>query len=244
MVVLHHEEIKWIPFLLFQLTQGTVVQFWTPSSLRGYGTGTPNGPLWTISVIVQCYVVLWFLYKVLHQKSVKRWAAIILFFITFNVFRAEVLTSIKPAMAAKVVWYSFPTHLWLFLVGALLREYIDEWKCILAKMWWVFFLAAICVNYFKFDFGSYGVLKGTFLALSAVGFAYAYPQLSIANDYSYGIYLYHMIVINLLVEVGITEGCLPVVLSFTGTIILSVVSYHTLGQLKQHTGKPNKELST
>ena len=34
---------------LFTICQGTVLQFWTPSSLREYGCGTSNGTLWTIA---------------------------------------------------------------------------------------------------------------------------------------------------------------------------------------------------
>ena len=44
-------------------------QFWTPEALRGFGCGTPNGSLWTISVIVQFYIVAWFLKKLTRKKS-------------------------------------------------------------------------------------------------------------------------------------------------------------------------------
>lgn len=39
-------------FVLFTVSQSTILQFWTPDSLRGYGCGSPNGALWTICVLI------------------------------------------------------------------------------------------------------------------------------------------------------------------------------------------------
>lgn len=59
--------------LLFTVTQGTILQFWTPSSLRGYGVGTPNGALWTIGVIIQFYIIAWFVYKLTQKRKLTTW---------------------------------------------------------------------------------------------------------------------------------------------------------------------------
>lgn len=57
--------------LLFSLGQGTILQFWTPNSLRGYGVGTPNGALWTIGIMIQFYIVAWPISKILKGKKKK-----------------------------------------------------------------------------------------------------------------------------------------------------------------------------
>lgn len=66
---------KWnvIHLGLFALTQGTILQFWTPSSLRDYGCGTPNGALWTICVMIQFYLIAWLIYKVMKGRKVYIW---------------------------------------------------------------------------------------------------------------------------------------------------------------------------
>lgn len=72
LVILYHGwEIK--SLLLFVFAQGTIFQFWTPSSLRGYGVGTPNGALWTIGVMIQFYVIAWFVYKLFKGKNNRVW---------------------------------------------------------------------------------------------------------------------------------------------------------------------------
>ena len=44
------------------ISQVTVFQFYTPSELTLYGVGNPNGSLWTISMELQVYVLLYLIY--------------------------------------------------------------------------------------------------------------------------------------------------------------------------------------
>lgn len=64
---------NWVQTTLFVFTQSTILQFWTPDCLRGYGCGTPNGALWTIGVLVQFYIVAYLLYRWLHGKGLLKW---------------------------------------------------------------------------------------------------------------------------------------------------------------------------
>ncbi len=50
--IFYDAHVPFLDYIKFAFTQGTIFQFWTPDSLRGYGCGTPNGSLWTITVIV------------------------------------------------------------------------------------------------------------------------------------------------------------------------------------------------
>lgn len=59
-----------IPFIL---CQATVLQFWTPECLRGYGIGTPNGALWTIGIMVQFYISAWGVYKFMKGRKAGAW---------------------------------------------------------------------------------------------------------------------------------------------------------------------------
>ena len=43
--------------LIYVITQTTFFQFYTGDWLRGYGAGTANGSLWTISVLIQFYII-------------------------------------------------------------------------------------------------------------------------------------------------------------------------------------------
>lgn len=62
-IIFYEKPIKVKELILFIFTQSTLFQFWTPSFLRDYGVGTPNGALWTICIFMQFYVVIYFLHK-------------------------------------------------------------------------------------------------------------------------------------------------------------------------------------
>lgn len=72
-IVLYDHTIEWRQLLLFTLGQSTFFQFWTPDFLRGYGCGTPNGALWTITVLIQFYIIAYLLYKMLHKRRLFIW---------------------------------------------------------------------------------------------------------------------------------------------------------------------------
>ena len=40
------------------------------------------------------------------------------------------------------------------------------------------------------------------LVSGLIGFAYAFPRLSVKTDISYGIFLYHMIIVNIFIQMG------------------------------------------
>ena len=73
LLLLYHQPIKWPQMGLFIFGQATFFQFWTPDFLRGYGCGTPNGALWTITVLIQFYFCAFFVYKWLHNRKLVVW---------------------------------------------------------------------------------------------------------------------------------------------------------------------------
>lgn len=232
MIALNHKHLKWPSFLLFQITQGTIFQFWTPDSLRGYATGIPNTPLWTIGVMVQCYFALWFCYKVLHKKRKIIWLFFIVISISFNLFR-PLLEPYLPHVIYRLIWNSFLIHLWMFLLGAFIWEFFDNVIGILKRMWPLTLCLAIIVNYFSIDIGNYAVFKSISLLMFVIGYSYSFPQFNLKHDYSYGIYIYHMIVINVMVFLGLNGTIANIILAFAITLLLSIISYHSLGHLGQ-----------
>lgn len=233
MCVLYGEHIVWPDFLAFQVTQSTVFQFWTPDSLRNYGTGIPNPSLWTNSVMAQCYIVLWFLHKLLHRKHWSKWAVCIGVSMCINIFK-PFLQPFLPALIYKLIWYTFANHIWLFLIGAFICEHFDKILGYLKKFWWVALLLSVVAKRSGLDFGAYPICQSIFLGFGCVGMAYSLPQINIKNDYSYGLYIYHMIVINVMVALGVVEKNSYMLIALAVSFLLAVLSYHTLGTLSRN----------
>lgn len=53
--------------VVYFITQFIGMNFYTGGWLRGYGVGTPNGVLWTISVQIQFFILAPFIYKMLKK---------------------------------------------------------------------------------------------------------------------------------------------------------------------------------
>ncbi len=232
MIALFGQHIQWGEFSLFQITQGTILQFWTPDSLRGYATGTPNGPLWTICVMVQAYVALWFLQKFLHKKGLVRWIIVLVITTLINTLR-PITASFLPPLIYKITFYMFTTHIWLFLVGAFMSEYFDVIIAWLKKFWWLALIISQVAWRTGFDYGSYGTIKSLFLAIAVIGLGYAIPLLNLKLDFSYGLYIYHMIVINVMVHFGCTEKLIWLFVSLIISLLLAVASYYTVGAISR-----------
>ncbi len=231
MILLYAKSIEWVPFILFQGAQSTILQFWTPDCLRGYGCGTPNGSLWTIGIMVQSYMILWFLHKILYGKNIKCWILLLVMGILLNCFVPSVAIKILPGMIYKLYMQTFVSYIWLFLVGAFLCEYIDKVGNILVKCWYVWLIADIIVSVTGFDAGRYGTLQGVFLALFLVGFGYRFSNLKITHDISYGLYIYHMIIINVMIEIHMVYVWYDIMVALVLSLIMGTFSYKCIGTL-------------
>lgn len=227
---LYDAPIQWPWLGLFALTQSTFLQFWTPDFLRGYGCGTPNGTLGTICVLVQFYLVAWWLYKALHGR--KAWVWILLLVGAVCVSMASVLLKpLLPIVLYKLFLQTLIPCFWLFLLGMLAAEWKDRLLPGLCKWWPALLILSALIYLYGWDLNArYGVLRSTSLCLGLLGFAHALPKLNVKTDISYGIFIYHMIVANAMIALGFVKK--PVYLLFAAVLSLALawLSTKTVGK--------------
>ena len=173
-IVFYKEKINIFTLLCFTLTQGTFFQFWTPADLRGYGCGTPNGALWTICVIIQFYILVYFLYKLIHKKNIKIWLA---FLITACIIYllSPFVEKLIPNTLYKLYNQTIIPYSWMFIFGAFLSEYKAKTIIFLKKYWSLLLGISIISLCFGIDVNKgYGIIRCITLTSGLIGFAYSF----------------------------------------------------------------------
>lgn len=221
LMILFKENINYLKLSLFAVTQGTVLQFWTPSFLRTYGCGTPNGALWTISLTIQFYIIVWLLYKFLHKRTC-RWIGVFAVSILLKA-AFPLVEHYAPEIIYDLFKVSILPYLWLFLLGCALSEFREKTIPFLKKFWWLLLALSFVVSFLKVDIDSanYGVLLYSLRVPAFIGMAYAFPKINIKWDISYGLYIYHMTVINAMLEFGFVGRWQYVIVVFVASILLA-----------------------
>lgn len=231
LLCLYHEPINWPQFGAFAITQSTVFQFWTPDCLRGYGCGCPNGSLWTICVLIQFYFFAYFVYKALHGRKVWIWLITLLVSIGMSMI-VPLIQANLPEIAGKLIGQTLLPYFWMFLVASFVADKKDEALPFIKKYWWAFMAVLLLVRVTGVDFrAGYSVLSTILLFLCLTGAAYVFPKLNVKTDVSYGVYIYHMTVVNALIALGYTGNQWLLLIVFAITIILAWVSTKTVGKL-------------
>lgn len=190
--------------VLFAFCQGTLFQFWTPNSLRGYGVGTPNGALWTIGVMIQYYIIAYWFYKLMKNRRLIVWVigfiaslaiCIAGIFVAHNLIHYEIIGKLYDQTIIK--------YFYLFYIGMFVAKFNDRIMPVLMKYWYAFLIIAAVFFWSSYDiFLGYYLFWSLFLTIGLIGFAYRFPMLSVNPDISYGLFLYHMIVVNIFVNFG------------------------------------------
>ncbi|MBI1362531.1 MAG: acyltransferase family protein [Proteobacteria bacterium] len=216
--------------------QITVLPIYNPVFLRDFGVGDPNGALWTIPVEMQFYlfipIVFALMYGVLGEKKRSHLLALTgALLVSFGVYTWFMAADRTP-LWMQVFYITIFPHLWLFLLGACAQvgwQWVQPF--IQGKVvYWLVFYAAICMAKAYTPIGDLGVLLAHVgLAGCVLSAAFSLPWLAHKllgkTDISYGVYLYHMPVMNLFVELGKTGSWLSMVAVTGLSVILAGASW-------------------
>lgn len=220
-----------IDYLKFSFTQGTFFQFWTPDSLRPYGCGCPNGSLWTITVIVQFYFVIYVFFNKLRKAKFGIWLLLLIFAFAWDYVALPVVNGIVPEVVSKLLRNSILNHFWVFLIGALICRFSDVILPFLKKYWYVALLGIVIsrISGIEISGQQYPFLKTLLLGLFIFGFAYAFPKLNINKDISYGVYIYHMVFVNVAIQLGYIKNWFVLGIVVLVSFLFAYLSYSIMG---------------
>ena len=220
---------EFLPWLAAQLT---FVQFYNPEFLRGFGVGVINGSLWTIGVELQFYLIIPML-ALLARGRAGWWvitALALAVMLPAHDFMGE-----QERMSQKLLGVTLIPYLFYFLVGVVARKLQERRPGVFVGkgLWWAaaYFTWVIIARTFDIPRAGGNLLNPVTVVLigfATVSMAFTWRGLSArllnGNDISYGVYIYHMPLINLLLFYGMT-GLPGFVAAVLGTITLATLSW-------------------
>lgn len=219
---LNTQTIAWLPAQLIGL-------IYTPNFLAGYGFGSYNGSLWTIPIELQFYIVMPLCYFLAPKNKRNAWfIGLFILFLALNL--AYQLTPLGDKLS-KLLRYSFIPHFYLFLLGVIFQRLrIYSSKLIYGKaLYWIVIYVAFSMFFFdRMNAVYFTVMQYIFLAFTTLSMAYTLPGLANKvlrkNDISYGIYIYHGLILTVIVELHLQAHInLPIVLGLT--VVMAALSW-------------------
>jgi len=214
--------IAWLPA---QLT-GFI---YTPKFLANYGFGSYNGSLWTIPIELQFYIILPVCYLLAPKTKTNYWFyGLLLVFITANIFCG--FSNFNP-LITKLLNYSFIPNFYLFLIGVILQR-LRIYKSALIynkAIYWVILYTLFSLSLQDhMNLVIFLVIKNLLLAGCILSLAYTLPQTALKllrkNDISYGVYIYHGLILTVLVQEKLA-GFINVFLLIVGAYVLGYLSW-------------------
>lgn len=196
----------------------------TPSCLNEFATGSVNGALWTVFVEIQLYVVLGLGYNMLKKLKNSQWCMVLAGCALANV-AFDLGTRNLEGVIPKLIERSFLPYLLWFLIGVFCyvkKEWFWEHRKMVVGLICVYLI--LYLQPIKLPGYYANIAIGILCPFIVIMGGYCLPPVRLKMDITYGLFLYHWIVLNIMVHFEMLQKgnwfiCLLVFLA--GTIFLA-----------------------
>lgn len=197
--------------------QGFALQY-TPGFAKEFGSGTFNGALWALFTEMQFYLLVPLFYRFMKNRKIKSWVVIGIVLIAVQIGGTE-LAAASHSRGLILLWKrGILAQSSFFYIGSFLYVFKDTVLNRLIKYApWLF--AGYTFLYILWNIFDIGILQmlatDCLLPILILTLGYFLGQHRLRYDISYGIYLYHVMIINIFLELQLALNI--------GTILLIVL---------------------
>jgi peptidoglycan/LPS O-acetylase OafA/YrhL len=208
---------------------------YTPKFMASFGFGSYNGSLWTIPLEIQFYLTVPLL-SLLVARRYGQQALIGLFvlFLAIALWARIAMPSLMgypdaEPLSVKLLRYSFIPHYFLFLAGmiAYRLRLSTHWAIAGRGLPWILAVLAFSLVQNKSAFS--GVFGSLLVGGCTLACAYTPTRLRQyfgGTDVSYGVYIYHGLLVNLALCAGLHGRWTGLLLVVTASFLVALLSWH------------------
>lgn len=207
-------------FALWMAAQLSIGQFYSPGFMRDYGVGNLNGSLWTISVELQFYLVMPFVFMLFRRSHALLWGVFVAFAAINLFYTLWLLPQMGERTEVKLFSVTFAPWIAPFLVGFLCNAYRERLRPLYEGkvVHWAVAYVVLVVLGLWLQSATGVIISGNritplhYVPISFLVLACAYSHRGLSerllgsNDISYGVYIFHMPIINMWLYLGLGGG--------------------------------------
>ena len=209
-----------------------------PDFISNFGIGNFQANLWTMIFTVQFYIITAIIYRFLKNRKLWVWIFVMILSMALNLVVPH-LQEILPETGRLIISHSCMPYFYMYFAGWFMYRYREKIVPILSKtkiLCVILFIArAIYCDRFGVRIGEYmDMIQVLLLCLMTVGFGYSFGKIRFKFDLSYGLYLYHMVVVDIFVQIGLVGNMGYVAAVYVIAVLCALISHYLVDDTVSH----------
>ncbi|MDN5045622.1 acyltransferase [Aliarcobacter butzleri] len=210
-------------------------------NFNGFFQSYPSGVLWTLTVELSFYFALPVI--LLFYKKSRLLTSFIIFILFFSSIYLSSIASQKFYSSSsfhQLLEVTFLPYAWIFLIGVILRLYWKNISKYLVDKGIYFLLIYLLFSFisnkyfgsglwvsYKYSLNFITVIEVILLGIAMISLAFSFTKIKIGfkSDLSYATYLYHMLIVHIILSSGMKTGWYTYFIVIFVTLIIAYISW-------------------
>ncbi len=201
-----------------------------PDFISNFGIGNFQANLWTMIFTVQFYLITALIYKIMKDRKLWVWITVLGMSMALNL-AVPYVQQVLPASWKSIVSHSCLPYFYIYFAGWFIYRYREKIVPVLAKTKilciLLFIMRALYCEKHGVRIGEYqDMIQILLLCMLTIGFGYSFGKIRFKIDLSYGLYLYHMVIVDIFVQIGLVGNMMYAVAVYAIALLCAFASYY------------------